>query len=178
MLNAIEAGDLEGLKKIWAEPGVETIVTIDMPNSSRLGKNYALYNITACGRASIRGGLQAEYIFSLTNAYMHQIEDLKDMLLLQSIVEEFQYSVTSMIAEKKSRLSKNTPSDNVLLEKCKSYVFQHLHDKLTVVEIAKELNVHPHYLGFTSQSHLGSVFKKVTGITLKTYRDKYKPLNF
>ena len=30
------------------------------------------------------------------------------------------------------------------------------------------------YLGFTSQSHLGEVFKKHTGMTLSQYRKTYK----
>lgn len=29
------------------------------------------------------------------------------------------------------------------------------------------------YLGFSSQSHLGKVFKKYTGMTLRQYRGKY-----
>ena len=29
------------------------------------------------------------------------------------------------------------------------------------------------YLGFASQSHLGTEFKKLTGMTLKTFRDTY-----
>ena len=31
-----------------------------------------------------------------------------------------------------------------------------------------------HYLGFSSQSHLGTHFKKATGYTLKDYRDRYQ----
>lgn len=220
LLGAIESGDIDGLRRNWKEPGTDNIVTYEMRNPIRTGKNYAIYNITACGRAAIRGGLQAEYIFSLTESYMQQIEDLKDMLLLQSIVEEFQYNLVCMVAEKKRRMSTDAQADDSLLNQCKSYVFQHLHDPLTVAAIAGELEVHPNYLssyfkkkeglslyqyildqkislvknmlmysdysyieianylGFTSQSHLGTVFKKKTGTTLKAYRDKYKPEGF
>ena len=31
-----------------------------------------------------------------------------------------------------------------------------------------------HYLGFSSQSHLGTHFKKQTGLTLKDYRDRFR----
>lgn len=34
------------------------------------------------------------------------------------------------------------------------------------------------YLGFASQSHLGNIFKKFTGLTLKQYRDAYKKHEF
>lgn len=120
LLSVIEAGDIEGLKRNWKEPGNEEIVTVDMRNPTRTGKNYAIYNVIACGRAAIRGGLQTEYIFSLTESYIQQIEDLKDMLLLQSIVEEFQYHVTSMVAEKKSRISPDCEPADALLSQCET----------------------------------------------------------
>jgi len=33
------------------------------------------------------------------------------------------------------------------------------------------------YLAFSSQSHLGQTFKKMTGMTMKEYRDMYRPEN-
>ena len=48
----------------------------------------AIYNVTACGRAAIRGGLSADYVFEITEAYTQQIEDLQNLLLLQPLVQD------------------------------------------------------------------------------------------
>lgn len=34
-----------------------------------------------------------------------------------------------------------------------------------------------HYLGFSSQNHLGSIFHQETGMTLREYRERYQRLN-
>ncbi len=219
LLKSIEDGDIEMLQKIWSEPVPGNLGTTAR-DPVRNGKNMAIYNVTACGRAAIRGGLSAEYVFSLTDSYTQQIEELKNMLVLQSLVEDAEMNFAQMVAELKRNRSKTMITEHPLIHRCKDYVFQHLHSPLTVQEIAEALRVHPNYLsslfhsqegeslyqyillkkidltknlltysdysyldianylGFTSQSHLGTRFKAITGMTLKKYRDTYKKEEF
>jgi len=214
LLNSIETGDVAMLKRIWGESS-EYSLGQTAADPIRNGKNLAIYNVTACGRAAIRGGLSAEYVFTLTDAYTRTIEDLKDMMILQSIVEDAELHFAESVADLKEEGLTNN-SGNPLIRKCKDYVFKNLHGRLTVNEIAEQLEVHPNYLGkvfqeqeglslhmyitkekinlaknllvysnypcadiaqylgFASQSHLGSTFKKVTGMTLKKYRDSFR----
>lgn len=136
------------------------------------------------------------------------------MLLNMMHQFEFQYAemVADLNAQKAGRPKKN---QNPRIEKCKDYIFQHLHEKISVQNMADELFLnanylselfHQHegititdfilkekvnltknllsyspytyseiaaYLGFSSQSHLGKIFKKHTGLTLKQYRDRF-----
>ena len=104
---------------------------------------------------------------------------------------------------------------NPLIDRCKDYIFKHLHEKIRIQNIADELFLNANYLseifrrhegltitefilrekvnltknllayspysyseiaaylGFSSQSHLGKVFKKHTGMTLHQYRNQY-----
>lgn len=53
-----------------------------------------------------------------------------------------------------------------------------LREKMNLTKNLLEYSTHSYieiatYLGFSSQSHLGSVFKKYTGMTLREYREKY-----
>lgn len=219
LLKSIEEGNIEALKKSQAEPAYGSLGTTAR-DPVRNGKNMAIYMVTACGRAAIRGGLSAEYIFSLTDSYIQQIEALTNMLILQPLVEEAQLSFTQMVADLKRQQKRQDEPEHPLIRRCKHYVFQHLHSRLTVQEIAEALHVHPNflsslfharegvplyqyillqkidltknlliysdysyidianYLGFTSQSHLGSRFRAETGMTLKQYRDTYKKEEF
>lgn len=219
LLKSIEDGDIEGLQRSQAEPTYGSLGTT-AKDPVRNGKNMAIYMVTASGRAAIRGGLSAEYIFSLTDSYIQQIEALKNMLILQPLVEEAQLNFAQMVADLKRQRKHQSELEHPLIHQCKNYVFQHLHSKLTVQEIADALHVHPNflsslfhtregiplyqyillqkidltknlliysdysyidianYLGFTSQSHLGSRFKAATGMTLKQYRNAYKKEEF
>lgn len=214
LLKTIEDGNIEMLQKTWQEPMTGTLGTT-AKDPIRNGKNMALYTVTACGRAAIRAGLSAEYIFSLTDSYSQQIEELKNMLLLQPLVEKAELHFTQLVAELKTS-KQSADTEPPLIHRCKDYIFKHLHDTLTVSQIADELQVHPnylntlfrrqegkslyqyilnekinltknlltysdysyleiaHYLGFLSQSHLGTRFKSITGMTLKQYRDMYR----
>jgi AraC-like DNA-binding protein len=221
LLKSIEDGDVEVLQKIWKEPLPGTLGTTSK-DPVRNGKNLAIYNITVCGRAAVRAGLPAEYIFSLTDSYSQQVEELKNMLLLQSLVESAELHFAQLVAELKSKKKQDTKQEqeHPMVRRCKDYIFKHLHEPLTVTDIAHELHVHPnylnllfhkqegiplyqyilhekinltknlltysdysyleiaHYLGFLSQSHLGTRFKAITGMTLKQYRDEYQNDSF
>lgn len=59
----------------------------------------------------------------------------------------------------------------ILNEKIKLVQKMLIYSPYSFIEIAN-------YLGFTSQSHMGKEFKKITGMTLKKYREKYKKDEF
>ncbi len=154
LLKSIEDGDIEMLQQIWSEPFTGNLGTT-AKDPVRNGKNMAIYNVTSCGRAAIRGGLSAEYVFSLTDSYTQQIEELKNMLVLQSLVEDAEMNFAQMVAELKKKSSQTTPSEHPVIHRCKDYIFQHLHSQLTVQEIAEALRVHPNYLSSLFHSQEG-----------------------
>ncbi|MCD8161077.1 MAG: AraC family transcriptional regulator [Clostridiales bacterium] len=217
MLNSIEAGSVEQLKASWSETYPGTL-GVTSKNPIRNGKNMAQYVIFAASRAAIRGGLQPEEALTFVDACSQQIEDMEDMSLLEPMVSEVVFTLTQKVHQAKTAsvaASEGTDGGNPLVERCKNFVFVHLHEPLTVQEIAECLGTNPNYLialfrkqegitlyqyilaqkidmakklltysnysfleianylGFASQSHLGTQFKKITGMTLKQFRDKY-----
>ena len=212
---SIENGDLIQLEKSLQEDYDGTIGTL-AKDSLRNLKNLGIVLVTLASRAAIRGGLSPEISFSLSDSYIQQIEECKDLALVVPLAHkaEFQYAeMVHEIKEKQKGILKK--QKNPRINKCKDFIFSHLHDRITLEDLAAEADCNPNslsqlfkecegisisgyilqekinraknlliysdysyieiatYLGFSSQSHLGTQFKKHTGYTLRQYREIY-----
>lgn len=212
---SIENGDLIQLEKSLQEDYDGTIGTLAKDPLRNL-KNLGIVLVTLASRAAIRGGLSPEISFSLSDSYIQQIEECKDLALVAPLAHkaEFQYAeMVHEIKEKQKGILKK--QKNLRINKCKDFIFSHLHDRITLEDLAAEADCNPNYLsqlfkecegisisgyilqekinraknlliysdysyieiatylGFSSQSHLGTQFKKHTGYTLRQYREIY-----
>ena len=212
---SIENGDLIQLEKSLQEDYDGTIGTLAKDPLRNL-KNLGIVLVTLASRAAIRGGLSPEISFSLSDSYIQQIEECKDLALVAPLAHkaEFQYAeMVHEIKEKQKGILKK--QKNPRINKCKDFIFSHLHDRITLEDLAAEADCNPNYLsqlfkecegisisgyilqekinraknlliysdysyieiatylGFSSQSHLGTQFKKRTGYTLRQYREIY-----
>lgn len=213
---SIENGDLIQLEKSLQEDYDGTIGTLAKDPLRNL-KNLGIVLVTLASRAAIRGGLSPEISFSLSDSYIQQIEECKDLALVAPLAHkaEFQYAeMVHEIKEKQKGILKK--QKNPRINKCKDFIFSHLHDRITLEDLAAEADCNPNYLsqlfkecegisisgyilqekinraknlliysdysyieiatylGFSSQSHLGTQFKKHTGYTLRQYREIYR----
>lgn len=212
---SIENGDLIQLEKSMQEDYDGTIGTLAKDPLRNL-KNLGIVLVTLASRAAIRGGLSPEISFSLSDSYIQQIEECKDLALVAPLAHkaEFQYAeMVHEIKEKQKGILKK--QKNPRINKCKDFIFSHLHDRITLEDLAAEADCNPNYLsqlfkecegisisgyilqekinraknlliysdysyieiatylGFSSQSHLGTQFKKHTRYTLRQYREIY-----
>lgn len=212
---SIENGDLIQLEKSLQEDYDGTIGTLAKDPLRNL-KNLGIVLVTLASRAAIRGGLSPEISFSLSDSYIQQIEECKDLALVAPLAHkaEFQYAeMVHEVKEKQKGILKK--QKNPRINKCKDFIFSHLHDRITLEDLAAEADCNPNYLsqlfkecegisisgyilqekinraknlliysdysyieiatylGFSSQSHLGTQFKKHTGYTLRQYREIY-----
>lgn len=212
---SIEFGDIQMLRQSLQEDYTGKIGTL-AKDEVRHMRNRGIVVVTLASRAAIRGGLLPEVSFSLSDIFIQKLEEESDPAVLLNMMHQFEFQYAEMVADlnaqKAGRPKKN---QNPRIEKCKDYIFQHLHEKISVQNMADELFLnanylselfHQHegititdfilkekvnltknllsyspytyseiaaYLGFSSQSHLGKIFKKHTGLTLKQYRDRF-----
>lgn len=213
--SSIENGDLIQLEKSMQEDYDGSIGTLARDPVRNL-KNLGIVLVTLASRYAIRGGLSPEISFSLSDTYIQQIEDCNDIARIKPLAQKAEFHYAEMVHDiKENQKGISQKQKNPRINKCKDYIFSHLHDRITVEDLALEADCNPNYLsqlfkqcegvsishyilqekinraknlliysdysyieiatylGFSSQSHLGTQFKKYTGYTLRQFREIY-----
>ena len=155
LLDIVRRGDTSGLEN-WTQnaPAVRPgRVASDM---LRQLKNTFIITTTLVSRAAIRGGMDLDDAFHLSDSYIQKCEQLgtyEQITNLQyHMVKEYTRSVEEL------RYSRN---QSELIMNVASYVRHHLSDAIKTENIADAL--------FISRSHLSTRFKQESGMNLTEY---------
>ena len=161
LMSSIERGDLRMVEKCQQERVTGSFGKLSN-NADRNYRNICISAITLSSRAAIRGGVNPELAFSLCDSYIMKIEDLHNLNDLQPLVQGAQLNFAAMVRQLK--VNSNTDTQDLrhpLVEKCKNYIYSHLHGKITVGEVARLLGTNPNYLS--------SQFKRYEGISFSEF---------
>jgi AraC-like DNA-binding protein len=184
-------------------------------NKLQAAKNLGIVGLAISARAAIAGGIPFEEAFSLNDSLILDVDKASSIGEVENIVRYGKIKYAKMVKELNDK-----KQENVIVEQCKNLIFQRLHSKIVVRELADELHVSMEYLstifkkteqititeyilrekvklaknlliyseysaenialylGFSSQSHFGKVFKKYTGITPSIYRRRNAKIEF
>ncbi|MGC6177191.1 helix-turn-helix domain-containing protein [Lacrimispora sp. 38-1] len=159
--SSIENGDIRQLEQSWAEDytGQLGILAKDRLRSF---KNVCIVVITLASRAAIRGGVNPEISFSLSDIFIMKIEESNDIATLTYIKNSAEYEYARLVQEVKEQLKGSQSREkNSRIEECKDYIFSHLHEKINIGDMARELQMNPNYLS--------DLFKKWEGISITDY---------
>lgn len=220
-MECIENGDPDRLENCWNASatrinGGSVFYGTMAKDWIRNVKNLCIAVITLSSRAGVRGGLLPEAAFCLCDCYVQEIEQCNDTSLLAELTLRAERHFAELVRDLEIQspdIRKRQGSPHI--NRCKNYIFAHLHEKLTVQGIADLLHINPNYLsglfkqhegqsilqyiliekiklvqnmlvyseytyseiatylGFASQSHMGTHFKKITGMTLREYRNRF-----
>lgn len=166
MLSSIEMGDLELLKSTFTDDTPELMGTL-APSFDRNYKNICISVITLISRAAIRGGVNSELAFSLCDSYVMKIENLKILDELKPLVEGAKIRFATMVREIRATQGNNSDHRrHPVLEQSKDYIYSHLHEKITMQSLAREINISPNYLS--------ELFRKYEGISFSDFVMKEK----
>ena len=159
--SSIENGDPDRLKKSLEEDYTgEVGLLADEP--LRNAKNRAIVVVALACRAAMRGGIVPETAYSLSDSYIQKIEKCKDIPSVFHLFHTAEYEYAQMVKELKERKKGIPVSDrNPYIDKCKNYIFSHLHGRITVHEIADAIGLNAGYLS--------ELFHKYEHITLTEY---------
>ncbi|WP_234123697.1 helix-turn-helix domain-containing protein [Clostridium hydrogenum] len=159
IFKCIQKGDSEGLLScINANPqGKPGMLSI---NPLRNKKNLVICVITLATRAAMDGGLDAELAYSLSDAYIQNLERIESIPEIENLKNKALFA----FADKVHKLREFKYPKNIFL--CQNYISKHLYDDITLSHISN-------FLGL-SKKYLSSLFSKSMGITLTEYIQKQK----
>lgn len=159
--SSIENGDVKQLEKSWAEDYTGSLGVL-AKDKLRNWKNIGIVVITLASRAAIRGGVLPEISFSLSDIYINKVEEASDMASITHLLRQAEYQYTNMVKEQNEQQSgTGNKETNPHVRRCKDYIFSHLHDRITIQEIAD-------FLGMNA-TYLSELFHKCEGMSIKNF---------
>lgn len=156
----VRRGDSAALKRwISAAPAVRGGVLA--ADQLRQMKNTFIVSVTLITRAAIRGGLDAEEAFALSDGFIQKCE----LLTTPDRITNLQYHMVLEFTERVEQVRLGGQPSRLALQVV-NYIRRHLSEPISVEDMAKEL--------YTSRPHLSLRFKQETGETLTDFILKEK----
>lgn len=157
LLNSISRGDIE-----TAEQTLNEINKLERAKLSkdtiRSLKNSLICSCTLFTRAIIKGGVDPENAFNLSDVVIQQIEETNDPYDLEQLEYEMLHTFIKALHDVKR------PSYQFVVNKAIAFIHQEILNDLSLERIAEYVQVHP--------SYLSKVFKKEVGYSLTEYISK------
>lgn len=110
--------------------------------------------------------MHPETAFSLSDSYIQKIEEVSNPDAAIQLGKQAEVQYATLVQELKNGRKNLQESANSHILRCKDYIFAHLHEKIRISDIAKNL--------FLNTNYLSDLFKKEEGITIAEYIWKEK----
>ncbi|WP_019910994.1 helix-turn-helix domain-containing protein [Paenibacillus sp. HW567] len=161
-ISSIRSGDVKQLEKSISE-NISGHYGVLAKDNLRSIKNICIVVITLASRAAIEGGVTPEIAYSLSDSYIYTIEELSDPQTIQRLCRRAEFEYTRMVHHIKQQRSGKPAmkSSNPRVKQCKDYIFKHLHEKISIKNIAEELKMNANYLA--------ELFSQSEGITIRDF---------
>lgn len=155
LVQAIEQGDTVLLKK--------RLLTPMQGEGGRMAANMLTqekYTFVTCAtlwtRAAIRGGLPQETAYSMSDSYCQRMDRLRQVTDVSALMYEMALDFCAKTGEAKKRERYSLP-----VRKCRDYINEHLHEKITLEELVRLTNL--------CGRSISAKFKKETGLAVTVY---------
>lgn len=150
----ISAGDTEGALRTLAEINRHPRAQLAGTEIRSL-KNSIICSCAFMTRAAISGGVRADDAFTLSDAYIRQIETLGDIRQILHFEEKMVIGFTSAVTRMRKEHYSNT------IDHAIEYIEEHLCEKLSLDSIAEAVFLNPNYLS--------GLFHRETGETIHRF---------
>lgn len=155
LLRIIRKGDTAALRK-WAENAPAVRGGVLAAEQLRQMKNTFIVTTTLASRAAIRGGMDIETAFSLSDSYVQKCE----LINAPDQITNLQFRMVMDYTERVERIRLGSNPTRLALDVA-NYVHNHISEAISTEEIARTL--------FISRPHLSKRFREETGKTLTDY---------
>lgn len=160
LMNMVRKGDVASLETwIASAPAVQGGILA--PDQLRQMKNTFIVSATLVSRAAIRGGLDVDEAFTLSDSYIQKCELMQRPDQLTSL----QYHMVLDFTRRVECLRRGRSPSQLVLDVA-SYIQRHMSEPISVETMAKEL--------YMSRAHLSRRFRVESGETLTDFILKEK----
>ncbi len=160
ILSLVRKGDTAALRE-WFSTAPAIRGGVLAREQLRQRKNMFIVTVTLVSRAAIRGGMDIEDTFTVSDSYIQQCE----LLSTPEAITNLQYRMILDYTERVERLRLGKRPTKLTLDVA-NYIQHHMSEPITAEKIAREL--------FLSRPYLSRRFKKETGECLTDFILKEK----
>jgi AraC family transcriptional regulator len=157
LFSCIRDGDISHLNRMIDYFNIQPVMVGKLStNNLRQMQYLAVAFVTLATRSAIQGGMLEMDAYNQSDAYIQEI----DQLTTVDKVVDFIYKLLRSLTEKMYIIKMNRGQSKPIKD-CLGYIYQNLHNKITLQDLSNVACLSPQYLS--------SLFKKELGITLSTY---------
>lgn len=155
MLSCVEHGQVEQIRELFHDPtpGQPGLMAGD---ALRQEKNLIVCTATLVTRAAIRGGLDRESAFRLSDLYIQKAELMADVTDLARLNAQMVLDFTKRVAAEKCG-THHSP----MLRLARDYILRHISESITTEALSRECGM--------NRTYLCKLFAEETGMTVGQY---------
>lgn len=160
MLSCVEHGRTEDILAMFRAPTAGRAGAM-AADALRQQKNLIICTATLVTRAAIRGGMNHEQAFALSDLYIQKAELMSDLLSLTRLNAQMVLDFTRRVEAEKAGIHQSK-----LVRKARDYILSHIGESITTEALAKELGM--------NRTYLCKLFSEETGLTVNQYVTQIK----
>lgn len=206
---SIKSGDVEEAMRLFKPLNSDSLGRLS-EDSLRNLKYHLIITVAFMTRYCIEGGMEMETAYNLSDIYIQSI----DKCTTKEEIHKLHKDVIYEYVKRMKQIQKTSVFSKSILV-CLDYIYDNLHTKITLEQLAEQVKLSPSYLSklfhkevgltvssyitkkrieaaenmlkysnyssadisnylcFSSESHFIQVFRKNTGYTPKSYREKF-----
>jgi len=131
----VETGNTVRLERLMLQGSMLPVSHV-ASNALRQAKNLGIVSISLATRAAIRGGLDTETAYQLSDRYMNKIEECTDINSVNALFPAMLTDFTSRVAD--SRLPRNLSPD---IYRCVQFIRQNTNQPISVEDVANHIGM-------------------------------------
>lgn len=152
----VQSGNIEMINKCIGDFISKGIVIGHLSNDAlRQMQYWAVCCITMGTRYAIQGGLDEMTAYNLSDSYIMAVDKMTSGEEITSYIIKIVLELTTLVSESSHPFYSNE------IQRCINYIHKHLHEKLTLDMLEKEIGY--------SKSCLSKAFKKQVGVSIGEY---------
>ena len=160
MLSHVEHGRTAEIQAMFRGPAAGRAGTM-ATDTLRQQKNLLICTASLVTRAAIRGGMNQEQAFALSDMYIQKAELMSDFLGLTRLNAQMVQDFTKRVEAEKTGIHHSK-----LVRKARNYILAHIGEAVTTEALSRELGL--------NRTYLCKLFTLETGLTINQYVTQVK----